>query len=201
MHKPFRIGVLASTRGTDLQAIFEAIQNNTLTGVKVAVVISNVPGCGALEKAKTARVPAVFINPKGKNRETYDQALAAVLDKYTVDLIVLIGYMRILSPWFVRHFPKRIINVHPALLPAFGGKGFFGANVHEAVLHSGATETGCTIHYVDEGCDTGEIILQKKITITPKDTPETLKEKVQALEKEWYPKVIASLAKKSAHTI
>lgn len=201
MHKPFRIGVLASTRGTDLQAIFDAIQNDTLTGVEVAVVISNLADCGALEKARTARVPAVFIDPKGKKRETYDRALAAILDEHKVDLVVLIGYMRILSPWFVRHFPKRIINVHPALLPAFGGKGFFGANVHEAVLKSGATETGCTIHYVDEGCDTGEVILQKKIIIMPTDTPEILKEKVQALEKEWYPKVIASLAKKSARTI
>lgn len=194
MHKPFRIGVLASTRGTDLEAIIDALRRGAMPGVEIAVVLSNVADCGALEKAHAAQIPAVFIDPTAKKRETYDQKLAAVLDSHKVDLIVLIGYMRILSTWFVRHFPHRIINIHPALLPAFGGKGFFGANVYEAVLKSGAKETGCTIHYVDEGCDTGEIILQKKVAVLPTDTVETLKEKVQALEKEWYPKVIIQIA-------
>lgn len=196
MHKPFRIGVLASTRGTDLGAILTAIDRGEMPGIEITVVASNVADCGALEKARNAHIPAVFVDPKGKKRAIYDKALAAVLDEHKVDLVVLIGYMRILSTWFVHHFPRRIINVHPALLPAFGGKGFFGANVHEAILKSGATETGCTIHYVDEGCDTGEIILQKKVTVLSTDTPDTLKEKVQALEKEWYPKVILQLAQK-----
>lgn len=190
MVKTFRIGVLASTRGTDLQAIIDA----KMPDVEIAVVMSNVADCGALEKARTAHIPAVFIDPKKKNRTSYDQAVAAVLDDYKVGLVVLVGYMRILSPWFVRHFPRKIINVHPALLPAFSGKGYFGANVHEAVLKSGVQETGCTIHYVDEGCDTGEIILQKKVSVLPTDTPETLKEKVQTLEKECYPKVIFQIA-------
>lgn len=193
MVKTFRIGVLASTRGTDLQAIIDA----KMPGVEIAVVMSNVADCGALEKARTAHIPAVFIDPQKKNRTSYDQAVAAVLDDYKVDLVVLVGYMRILSPWLVRHFPRKIINVHPALLPAFGGKGYFGTNVHEAVLKSGVQETGCTIHYVDEGCDTGEIILQKKVSVLPTDTSETLKEKVQTLEKEWYPKVIFQIAQQA----
>jgi folate-dependent phosphoribosylglycinamide formyltransferase PurN len=98
--------------------------------------------------------------------------------------------MRILTPEFVRQFPRRIINVHPALMPKFSGPGFFGGNVHEEVLKAGEKETGCTIHFVDEGVDTGEIIIQKKVQIAPGETPDSLKEKVQTLEKKWYPEVV-----------
>jgi phosphoribosylglycinamide formyltransferase 1 len=116
--------------------------------------------------------------------------LAKILKEHGVDLVVLIGYMRILTPEFVHQFPHRIINVHPALIPKFSGSGFYGANVHEEVLKSKEKETGCTIHFVEEEVDAGEIIVQKKVAVDPSDTPETLKDKVQALEKKWYPEVI-----------
>ncbi len=172
----YKIGVLASTKGTDLQAIIDEMKAGKMPEIEVAVVAHG--------------IPAVFVDPKGENDEEYDTELGDVLKEYGVDLVVLIGYMRVLTPQFVRRFPRRIINVHPALMPKFSGKGFYGANVHEEVLKAGEKETGCTIHFVDEGVDTGEIILQKKVAVEPNDTPETLKAKVQALEKKWYPEVI-----------
>ncbi len=167
-----------------------------MPGVELAVVVSNKKDCYALERAKKQGYKTVFVDPKGKTREEYDEEVAEIIKENEADLIVLVGYMRILSPEFVQKFKNRIINVHPALLPKFSGKGFFGSNVHEAVLEAGEKETGMTIHYIDEGVDTGEIILQKKCPVEPDDTPETLKEKVQALEKKWYPEVIRTLAKK-----
>ncbi|PIQ77388.1 phosphoribosylglycinamide formyltransferase [Candidatus Peregrinibacteria bacterium CG11_big_fil_rev_8_21_14_0_20_46_8] len=189
----FRIAVLASTRGTDLQAIIDAIKKGTLH-VELACVVSNKKNCYALERAREQGLTTYFIDPNGKTREEFDAEMAEILEKEKVDLIVLVGYMRILTPAFVQRFPKKIINVHPALLPKYGGKEFYGSNVHEAVLQSGDTESGMTIHYVNEGIDTGDIIKQVRCPVMPNDTPETLKNRVQALEKEWYPKVIAELA-------
>ncbi|MBI5754650.1 phosphoribosylglycinamide formyltransferase [Candidatus Peregrinibacteria bacterium] len=193
MKKPFNIAVLASTRGTDLQAIIDDIQSGTLK-VSLQVVVSNKKHCFALKRAKKQGFTTLFANPKGCTRETFDQKLIKALETYNIDLVVLVGYMRILSPEFVKRFEGRIINVHPALIPAFSGPNFFGANVHEAVIKSGVKETGCTIHFVTEECDRGPIILQKKVKVAPNDTPETLKEKVQALEKKWYPEVIRWIA-------
>lgn len=189
MKAPIRIAVLASTRGTDLQAIIDEIRANRLNA-ELACVVSNVKDCYALERAKTQGFEAIFVDPQGKSREEFDAEMVEILKKHNVELVVLVGYMRILSPVFVRAFPRRIINVHPALLPKYGGKGFFGENVHEAILNAKEKETGCTIHFVEEGVDTGRIIIQKKCTILPNDTADALKERIQALEKEWYPKVI-----------
>jgi phosphoribosylglycinamide formyltransferase-1 len=186
----FRIGVLASTKGTDLQAIIDEMKAGKMPGIELAVVVSNKQKAFALERARSQGYPAVFVDPKGENPEEYDTDVADVLKEYGVDLVVLVGYMRVLTPQFVRRFSRRIINVHPALMPKFSGKGFYGANVHEEVLKADEKETGCTIHFVDEGVDTGEIIVQKKVAVEPGDTPETLKAKVQALEKKWYPEVI-----------
>ncbi len=197
--KPFKIGVLASTRGTDLQAIIDEMKAGKMPGIELSVVISNKEMAFALERARLHGCEAVFVDPQkfvdpsgnGKpNREKYDEELAKIFKERQVDLIVLIGYMRILTPTFVRNFPRRIINVHPALMPKFSGPGFFGANVHEEVLKAGEKESGCTIHFVDEGVDTGDIIVQKKVTIDEDDTAETLQTKVQNLEKQWYPEVI-----------
>lgn len=190
----FRIGVIASTKGTDLQAIIDEMKADQMAGIDLAVVISNKENCYALKRAKDQGYKGIFINPKDRTRKEFDEEMAKILELSKVDLIVLVGYMRILTSEFVRKFPKKIINVHPALLPKFGGKDFYGSNVHEAVLANHETETGMTIHYVDEGVDTGEIILQKTCPVSPDDTPETLKEKVQALEKKWYPEVIRQLA-------
>lgn len=189
-----RIAVLASTRGTDLQAIIDEIKAGTLKNVEIACVVSNVKNCGALERAHKHKIKTYFVDPREKSRIEFDRELAAILKNEKADLIVLVGYMRILTPYFVGEFRGKIINVHPALLPKFGGKNFFGSNVHEAVLAAHETETGMTIHFVEEDVDSGKIILQKTCPVLPDDTPETLKNHVQALEKEWYPKVIQMFA-------
>lgn len=193
--KKFRIAVLASTRGTDLQAIIDEINAGRLD-VELACVISDKKKCFALERADTQGFKTYWVNKKDKTREEFDLEMARILKAENIDLIVLVGYMRILTPSFVNEFRGKIINVHPALLPKFGGKDFFGNNVHEAVLKSGEKETGMTIHFVDENVDGGQIILQKKCPVEPGDTPDTLKARVQALEKDWYPKVIQNFADK-----
>lgn len=189
MPHPFNIAVLASTKGTDLQAIIDEIKVGKLD-VNLKIVISDKKNAYALERARNQGFRAVFIDPKGKTREQFDREMIEILQKNNIELVVLVGFMRILSPVFVKSYKNHIINVHPALIPAFSGPLFFGANVHKAVIESGVKETGCTFHFVTEECDAGPIILQKKVTVEPSDTPETLKEKVQALEKKWYPEVI-----------
>ncbi len=190
----FRIAVLASTKGTDLQAIIDEMKAGKMPNIELAVVISDKQNCYALERAKAQGFKTLFINPKNKSREQFDSELAQALEDEQIDLIVLVGFMRILSSSFVQKFHHKIINVHPALLPKFGGPSFFGANVHEAVLRAGESETGMTIHYVEEDVDTGEIILQKTCPVLPNDTPDTLKTRVQELEKKWYPEVIRTIA-------
>jgi len=189
------LAVFASTNGTDLQAIIDEMKSGTMPGVDLKFVLVDVENCGAAEKARKAGIPVVFLNPKnvegGKiDRETYDRQLAAVCHSHEIELIALVGWMRILSPWFVHEFPKKIINIHPSLLPKYPGMDL---NVHQAVLDHGEKESGMTIHYVDEGTDTGEIILQKTVPIEEGETVESLKRKVQELEMAWYPKVILSL--------
>ena len=176
----FKIAVLASTNGTDLGAIIEEMKAGLMEGIELSRVVSNVEDCGALQKARDFGVEAIFVGPDG-------DLIEAVGD---VDLVCLIGYMRILKPDFVKAYEGRIINVHPALLPKFGGPGFYGANVHQSVLDAGETETGMTIHFVTEEVDGGPIFIQAKTSVEPGDTPDTLKDKVQALEKKWYPEAI-----------
>lgn len=190
----YKLGILASTKGTDLQAIIDEIKAGKMPGIKIAVVISNKQNAFALERAHREGIEAIFLDPKEKTKETYDTELAQKLKQHEVDLVCLIGYMRILTPEFVRQFPRCIINVHPSLMPKFSGAGFYGQNVHEQVLKSGEKETGCTIHFVDEGVDTGEIIVQERTTVDPNDTVETLTLKVQELEKKLYPEVIRRFA-------
>lgn len=196
MSEFFRIGVLASTKGTDLQAIIDEMKAGKMPGIELACVLSNKKSAYALKRAQEQGYKAIFVNPAGRTREEFDAKLAEILEENKVDLVILIGYMRILSEPFVKRFRRRIINVHPALIPKFCGPSFFGASVHEEVLKAGEKETGMTIHYVDEGCDTGEIITQKTCPVEPDDTPDTLKDKVQTLEKKWYPEVIRQLAAK-----
>lgn len=193
MSSPFRIAVLASTRGTDLQAIIDEIRASRLK-VELACVISNKKNCYALQRAHEQGFKTHFVDPKDKSKIEFDREMTKILKEENVDLIALVGYMRILTPYFVGEFKGRIINVHPALIPKYSGKDFFGASVHEAVLKSGDKETGMTIHFVEEGVDSGQIILQKTCPVLPNDTPDMLKERVQALEKEWYPKVIQMFA-------
>ena len=176
-----KIGVLASTNATDLQAVIEAIKSKKIDAA-VSVVISNKKDSGALARAKRYSIDSVFIDSKNKEREQFDKEVAKELDKYEVDLILLIGYMRILSPFFVKKYRNRIMNIHPSLLPAFSAG--MDKNVHEEVLKCGCKVTGCTLHFVDESVDNGPIIMQKAVEISENETVDSLKEKVQKAEQE-----------------
>lgn len=176
-----RLGVLGSTNGTDLQAILDAVSAGELDA-DVAVVISNRTGAYILERAEINNVSAFFISHKGKKREEFDGEITAVLKEHSVDLVLLIGFMRILSPEFCRVWQDRILNVHPSLLPKYAGG--MDINVHEEVLKNKDTETGCTIHFVNEVVDAGPILIQKKCNVDPDDTVDSLKTKVQTLEGE-----------------
>ena len=175
------IGVLGSTRGTDLQSVIDAIGSKQLSS-KISVVISNKEDAYILERAKKHNIEAVFIDSKGKEREEFDREVNSTLERYNVDLILLIGYMRILSPWFVNKWKNKIMNIHPSLLPAFAGG--MDKDVHAKVLKSGVKETGCTLHFVAEAVDAGPIIMQKKVEIDKNETVDSLKEKVQKAEQE-----------------
>jgi phosphoribosylglycinamide formyltransferase-1 len=182
-----RIGILASTRATSSQALIDAIADKKLNAV-ISVLISNKANAFALERAKNHGIKAVFIESKGKEREQYDKEIAKTLDENNVDLILLIGYMRILSPWFVRKYRNRVMNIHPSLLPAFAGG--MDKDVHQEVLNAKAKVTGCTLHFVDESVDGGKIIMQKKVKIEKDETAESLKGKVQKAEQEVIVKAI-----------
>ncbi|MDP6600641.1 MAG: phosphoribosylglycinamide formyltransferase [Candidatus Woesearchaeota archaeon] len=175
------IGVLASTKATDLQAVIDAIQAKQLNS-KISVVVSNKGDAYALERAKKHNIEAVFINSKDKERGDFDREVSDVLEKYDVDLILAIGYMRILSGWFVNKWKNKIMNIHPSLLPAFAGG--MDKDVHAEVLKAGVKETGCTLHFVTEEVDSGPIIMQKKVDVAENETIESLKAKVQKAEQE-----------------
>lgn len=176
-----KLGVIGSTKGTDLCAIFDAIKTGELNA-QASVVMSNRKSAYILERAKKHNVPAVFISHKGKSREAFDAEITSLLKEYNVDLVLLIGFMRILSAEFCREWRDRLLNVHPSLLPKYAGG--MDTNVHKDVLNNGETETGCTIHYVTDALDGGPILIQKKCNVEPDETVETLKTKVQKLEGE-----------------
>ncbi|MBI5728611.1 MAG: phosphoribosylglycinamide formyltransferase [Candidatus Magasanikbacteria bacterium] len=176
---PLYIGVLGSTRGTCLESIIIAIETGNLNAT-IEIVVSNKVDAPILERARRHGIEAHFLDPVGQTREEFDAKITRLLQDKKVDLIILIGYMRLLSPSFVARWKNKIMNIHPSLLPAFAGG--MDLNVHRAVLASGTKETGCTIHFVDEGVDTGKIIVQNKCSVMDSDTPETLKSRVQALE-------------------
>lgn len=174
-----RLGVLGSTRGTNLLSIAEAIEAKQMHA-SVSIVISNKADALILSRGKHLGFATEYVDPVGLSREAYDQKISALLLDHQVDLVVLIGYMRILSSPFVAAWRDKIINIHPSLLPAFAGK--MDLEVHRAVIESQVKETGCTVHYVTEAVDEGPILLQKKCPVFPSDTPETLKQRVQTLE-------------------
>ncbi|HNT30161.1 MAG TPA: phosphoribosylglycinamide formyltransferase [bacterium] len=189
-----RLGILASTNATDMQAIIDAIASGELAGVEIAAVISNKQDCGALQKAKKHGIPHAWVDPKDfASREEYDTKVAQLLDEAQVDLVLMIGYMRIVTNGFVTHFRNRMLNVHPSLLPAFGGG--MDRNVHQDVLDSGVKVTGCTIHLVTEQVDGGPIVYQKAVEIAEDETVESLKIKVQKLEQEGFVKILQSMIK------
>jgi len=174
-----RLGVLGSTRGTDLEAILSAINNKKLAA-EVSVVLSNRENAYILTRAKNHNVPSFFISHKNKSREEFDRNMTTILKQYNVELVLLIGFMRILSAEFCQAWRDRVLNVHPSLLPKYAGG--MDMNVHEEVLKNGDHETGCTIHFVTETVDGGPVLVQKRCTVETNETVETLKLKVQALE-------------------
>lgn len=174
-----RIAILGSTRGTNLSAIVNAISQHKLDAT-IEIVLSNKSDAGILERAASYGLNTAFINPIGLTREQYDAQITDVLKQHRIDLVVLVGYMRILSKQFVDAWENKIINVHPSLLPAFAGK--MDLAVHQAVLDDKVKKTGCTVHFVTAEVDAGPIILQTECPVFATDTPETLKARVQALE-------------------
>ena len=174
-----KLGVLGSTNGTDLQTILDSIASGELIG-EVSVVLSNRKNAYILERAKNHNVPAFFLSHKEKSREEFDAEMTAILKEHAVDLVLLIGFMRILSSKFCQEWRDKLLNVHPSLLPKYAGG--MDTNVHEDVLKNGDEETGCTIHFVTDEVDGGPILIQKKCNIEPNETVDTLKTKVQQLE-------------------
>ena len=174
-----RLAVLVSGSGTNLQAIIDSIKNGELKNTVISAVISNKKEAFALKRADVEKIDTIFINPKDfKTNHEYDLKLAEVIRNHKVDLIVLAGYMKILTPDFVNSFPNKIINIHPALLPDFGGKGMYGEKVHRAVLKSRVKESGCTVHFVTAKVDAGPIIAQKKVPVISGDTVDTLSNRI-----------------------
>ena len=182
-----KLGVIGSTNGTDLQAVLDAVGSGELNA-EVSVVLSNQKNAYILERAENHNVPAVFVSHKGKTREEFDAEMTGVLKEYGVDLVLLVGFMRILSAGFCREWQNKLLNVHPSLLPKYAGG--MDTNIHEEVLKNGDTETGCTIHFVTDEVDGGPILVQKKCNVESDDTAETLKIKVQQLEGEAFIEVI-----------
>lgn len=176
-----RLGILGSTRGSNLIPIVKAIQVGRLDA-SIKVVISNKPTSGIIEKAETFGLKAFYRDPKDQSREDFDKKISELLHQYQVDLVVLIGYMRILSPFFVKEWQNRVINVHPSLLPKF--RGLMDLEVHQAVIDARESNTGCTVHIVTEALDQGPILVQASCPVLAEDTSLTLKNRVQALEGE-----------------
>ncbi len=174
------IGVLISGNGTNLQAIIDGIDKGIING-RIKIVISNRKDAHGLIRAQKANIESMFLDPKDYDA-AYDQRILCELKKRDVNLVVLAGYLRILSKEFIEEYKNKIINIHPSLIPSFCGKGYYGDRVHRAVLEYGVKYTGATVHFVDEGTDTGPIILQEVVRVDENDTIDTLKKKVLEVE-------------------
>mgnify|MGYP000691781583 FL=1 len=180
-----KIAVMVSGGGTNLQAIIDRVADGTITNTEIAVVISNNYGVKALERAETAGIPAVCVSPKDyADRATFNQALLDTVNSYQVDLIVLAGFLVVIPEMMIEQYENRIINIHPSLIPAFCGTGYYGLKVHEAALARGVKVVGATVHFVDKGTDTGPILLQKAVEVQPGDTPKLLQQRVME-QAEW----------------
>ena len=185
-----KIAVFASGGGSNFKAIYHQIIQGNILG-KIVMVFSNNPNCGAIKFAEENSIPIFIINAaRYPNAHTRDEFLLETCLKAEIDLICLAGFMKMLPQNIVKQYEYRILNIHPGLLPEFGGKGFYGTRVHEAVINTGKRESGATVHFVDEIYDHGPIILQKKVEVMETDTPESLAEKVLKLEHELFPEVV-----------
>lgn len=180
-----RVVVMVSGGGTNLQAVIDGVTNGTITNTEIVGVISNNKNAYALERAKNHDIPARCISPKGfPSREEFNRELLAGVDAYQPDLIVLAGFLVVIPEEMIQKYRNRVINIHPSLIPAFCGTGYYGLKVHEAALSRGVKVVGATVHFVDEGTDTGPIILQKAVNVEEGDTPEMLQRRVME-QAEW----------------
>ncbi len=180
-----KIAVCVSGGGTNLQAIIDAIENGTITNTEISVVISNNKNAYALERAKNHGIESICISPKDyADRTAFNEAFLEKLNSYNVDLVVLAGFLVVIPEQMIKAYRNRIINIHPSLIPSFCGTGYYGLKVHEGVLSRGVKVTGATVHFVDEGTDTGPIILQKAVEVQQGDTPEVLQRRVME-QAEW----------------
>jgi phosphoribosylglycinamide formyltransferase-1 len=196
MKNKIRVAVLVSGGGTNLQALIDAEKNGELPSAEIALVISNNSTAYALKRAEENGIKALTITKKDTGgQKQMEDAISAALDREEIELVVLAGFMSILSESFVRKYDHRILNVHPSLIPSFCGKGFYGLKVHEAALEKGVKVTGATVHFVNEIPDGGEIILQKAVKVREDDTPETLQKRVMR-QAEW--KILPAAVEKTA---
>lgn len=191
-----KICVCVSGGGTNLQAVMDAMESGSITNAEIVRVISNNKNAFALERARNKGIDAVAVSPKDyEDRALFNEALLRCVDEAEPDLVVLAGFLVVLPPAMITKYQGRIINIHPSLIPSFCGKGYYGLKVHEAALARGVKVTGATVHFVDEGTDTGPIILQKAVEVLPEDTPEILQRRVME-HAEWQilPKAINMIA-------
>lgn len=193
-----RILACVSGGGTNLQALIDRLEDGTIQGAKIVRVISNNPGVFALERAKNHGIEGCVVSPKSfENRADFNDALLKAVDEAKPDLIVLAGFLVVIPPKMIEKYSGKIINIHPSLIPAFCGTGYYGLKVHEAALARGVKVTGATVHYVDEGTDTGPIILQKAVEVLEGDTPKVLQQRVME-QAEWIilPEAVKMIADK-----
>lgn len=180
-----KVCVCVSGGGTNLQAIMDSIDSGDITNAKIVRVVSNNKNAFALERAQNKGIDAVAVSPKDyETRDLFNDALLAVIDEAEPDLVVLAGFLVVIPPMMIKKYENRIINIHPSLIPSFCGTGYYGLKVHEAALERGVKVTGATVHYVDEGTDTGPIILQKSVEVLEGDTPKELQQRVME-QAEW----------------
>lgn len=196
-----KVCVCVSGGGTNLQAIIDAIDAGTITNTEIVRVISNNKGVFALERAQKHGIDALAVSPKDyETRELFNEALLAAIDEVEPDLVVLAGFLVVIPAKMIQKYRNRIINIHPSLIPSFCGTGYYGLKVHEAALERGVKVTGATVHFVDEGTDTGPIILQKAVEVLPDDTPKSLQQRVME-QAEWkiLPQAINMIANEKIH--
>ena len=194
--QPLRVVVMVSGGGTNLQAIIDSVKDGTITNAQIVGVISNNKNAYALKRAEENDIPSVCVSPKDfETRDIFNEKLLEAVDSYEPDLIVLAGFLVVIPPEMIKKYENRMINIHPSLIPSFCGKGYYGLKVHEAALARGVKVVGATVHFVDEGTDTGPIILQKAVEVQQGDTPEVLQRRVME-QAEWkiLPKAIDLIA-------
>ena len=194
--KPLRVVVMVSGGGTNLQAIIDSVKDGTITNTQIVGVISNNKNAYALKRAEENDIPSVCVSPKDfETRDIFNEKLLEAVDSYEPDLVVLAGFLVVIPPEMIKKYENRMINIHPSLIPSFCGKGYYGLKVHEAALARGVKVVGATVHLVDEGTDTGPIILQKAVEVQQGDTPEVLQRRVME-QAEWkiLPKAIDLIA-------